>query len=299
MTFKTALAAISLAAASLAGVPASAQSVTETFAAHEPDNQQAVNYAFLKQFFDAFTVEDDGRLKIFYSGLEGAGEEFLDAALEGIAQVDPRALNREEQLAYWLNLRNLMVVRGFAGDNPRDIDDERGTPDAPGPLWTAKTATVAGAALSIRDIERDIIAAHFSEPLIVYGLYQGAEGGPSLHRQAFYGGRVIQDLEALGRAFVNEKNQVRARRGAAELPAFYAWYKDDFFGGDDEAVIGHVASLVEKSKTARRLEEAETVDYRDFDYRADAFQPRQARERRDFSNQPTFSGGGGSGSFGS
>lgn len=235
-----------------------------------------VDYQPISAFGDAFCTEERGRVKVAYAAINQQGQRFLTQYTNYLERVPVSSLSRDDQLAFWLNTRNMLIIQAMAeSPNRRRLQRLRGTADAPGELWTAKRVTIDGVELSIDDIEKNIILANWSDtPNILYGLYQGSQGGASLREGGFSGANVHAELEAAGQKFVNSRTGVRVRRGKAQLPEIYTWYGDELFGGDQQAMVTHVSALAE-SGTATKLADATAFDTRKFSYSSDEFVIRQ------------------------
>lgn len=262
------------------------------FAAHDADNTQSIDYSEISAYLGLVTIEDRNRTEIYYAGMGKDSEAYLNGVIGFMASVDPRSLNRNEQLAYWLNLHNLMILRAYAGQNPRRIENDRGVPSAPGKVWADKSVTVAGTPLSLQDIESRVLAANWSNPDVLYGIYQGAEGGPKFSREAFSGADINERLSQLGDDYVNGRGNVRARKDTVHVSEFYQWYKDAFFGGEDRAILDHLAAHAQSGKDREKISAAQDIEFRNFDYTAESLEPR----RQVSPALPAVRGGGGIGS---
>lgn len=253
-----------------------------------------VDYSPIKKFTDAFAQTQRGRTKIAYAAVADQGKAFMQTYMNYLSSVPVSKLTRDEQLAYWLNTRNMLVVDAMVNSKSRRrMANLRGTPEAPGKMWTEKLITVEGVSLSLHDIENDIILANFSDnPNVIFGLYQGTRSSPSFPVKGFTSTQVNAELEAIGRDYVNSRDGVKVRSSKAELPAIIDWYSADVFGGDETAARTHVASLLD-SKTATKFNAAKQFQARKFSYSSDEFIVRQQTAPRGGGG-----GGGGGGSFG-
>ncbi|MGF1455016.1 MAG: DUF547 domain-containing protein [Alphaproteobacteria bacterium] len=261
-----ALAVPSLAFASMRGPEARDYG---KFAAFDSEATAKPNYTPMDQFLQAFAERRGVRTRLTYDRMGVEGLAVLKKYMMYLEQVPVTRLARVHQLAYWLNLHNWMVIEGLLErEVGRKIDDERGTPDEPGGLWTLKRVVVEGVLISIRDIEEKIVFAHWDDPLVLYGLYQGAWGGPGLNPTAFDGDTVFLELETLGRAFVASKDHVKPSGRTLRVAEFYDWFKDEAFGGDDKRLIAHVKSLA-PPKRAEDFAEVSRLRIIDFDYAKD------------------------------
>ena len=272
---------IFLAAAMLGAGPAAAQSSFEQFQTSTDESAQPVSYEVMDEIYDAVSAKKGDRYQFRYSVLNQRGRDTLNTFANFLADIDPTTLNKDEQLAYWLNFRNLLVIRAIAADLPgRSFKRKRGDFETPGELWTRKRLSVNGVSLSIDDIEKKIILANWSDPNIVYGLYQGAKGGVAFYPPTnFTGAAVKAELAERGRHFVNSKRVIRVRRGKASLPAIYDWYKKDLFDGDDALVTQHVEGLAE-SDLKQELAGASAIEFKKMDYGLDEIVVRQQRQQR-------------------
>lgn len=252
-------------------VPASAAAQTiAQFATRTETNAQAIDYAAIDKYIDVFAEESAKRLRFNFAASKDEGTDFLRQYAAGLAQIAPTKLRADEQLAYWLNLRNVLVLAQLSEDGGQtNLKRDRATPAAPGKAWTQKVVTVEGVELSIDDIERGIILTHWADPRVVYGLYQGAAGGPSMVSKGFRGATVWADLEAAGRRFLQTPAGLTFRNDTAELSAVFDWYAA-VFAGDADAVRTHLTPLLTAGDQTR-LAQTRTITYKEFSYRADAF----------------------------
>lgn len=127
----------------------------------------------------------------------------MRSSLEQIPNEVPlEYLSRSEQLAYWLNLYNVTLLSEVVKVYPeRSLKKLLTGKDS---ILAQKLLTVAGIPLSLNDIQFTILRQNYnSDPLIVYGLYQGIIGGPNIRKRAYTGESVQRQLEDNAAEFVN------------------------------------------------------------------------------------------------
>lgn len=240
-----ALAALPLAACAGGGGGAA-------WTAHTPGSTATVDHRAWQLFLDRHSFAGaDGVTRVAYAGVPGTDRELLDQYLAGLERVPVGRLDRAEQLAFWLNLHNALMVRVVLGhliaSSPDDID--LGGPfAAPGP-WAATLARVGGAPVSLQAIRTAALRPVFRDPRWHYGLCDATLGGPSLPRTAFAGPTVDRALEDAAIGFVNNPRAVRVEADALVLNAFWRRFRDDF-GGSDAAVLDHVAVYADRELRA-------------------------------------------------
>lgn len=255
-----------------------------------------VEYKPLNDFMGAYSREERGRTKLAYASFGDTGTRFLRQYVGYLDGVPVTSLTRDEQLAYWLNTRNILIVQGMAeARNRRKVKAQRGTFAAPGDFWTTKRIEVQGEQLSIDDIERNIILANFADnPNVIYGLYQASDGGASMPNKAYTAATVDGQLEELGRKFINSSKGVKIRRSKVQIPEIYSWYSDAVFGGDQDALNAHLTGLM-AAKTVEKFSKASQFESRSFGYSSDELVIRQQQQ----SASGAGGGGGGGGGGGS
>jgi len=282
-----------IAAAMLIAQPvtAFAEDKFDVFTVYDEANTQFIGYDEFDTFLKHFGVKRGKRLNMHYSAMRPQGVVFLDSYRDALGGVSPSKMSRQEQLAYWLNLRNLLVIRAIAVDSPgRSLKGERGDHADPGEMWTRRRLTIEGVSLSIDDIERHIILRNFDDPNIIYGLYQGVKGGPALWNKGFRGATVHQELEALGKTYVNDGGVIRVRSNEVRVPLVFHWYKQALFNGEDSKVIEHLTAIA-KPQLGASLGAITSLGKQKFSYSLDEHQVRQQQQYR-----PSSGGGVGGGS---
>lgn len=269
-----------------------AQTPFDKFSSEAADSERSVDYSAIDRFYSSVTVQKGSRRNFRYSVLKGSGGNILDAYVRSISSVKPTQLSKDEQLAYWLNLRNLLVVQAIAAETPvRNLKNARGDFDAPGDMWTRKRVTVEDVSVSIDDIERNIILKNWNNPNLIYGLYQGVKGGAGfVPPKAFKGTSIEEDLRSRAAYYINLHRTLRVKKSDVRTSAIYDWYKASLFGGDDQQIIAHLKSHAQ-DRLAEDLKDVSTVSFVKMDYKLDEEQVREQQQRYDIprSSAPTGS----------
>ena len=159
-------------------------------------------------------------------------------------------LSRSEQLAYWLNLYNVTLLNEIVKVYPtRSLKKLLTGKDS---ILAQKLLTVAGVPLSLNDIQFTILKQNYAnDPLIMYGLYQGIIGGPSIRKTAYTGANVSRQLEQNAIEFVNSNRGTYAESDevfrVSSLYARNAAYFKDF----EADLTGHLLKYVEGEERTR------------------------------------------------
>jgi hypothetical protein len=178
--------------------------------------------------------------------------------LEGIPFITPlEKYSRDEQLAYWLNLYNVTVLDEIVKIYPqRKLEDHLVGKDS---ILAAKTLVVAGFPLSLNDIEFTILKQNYNgNPLILYGLYQGIIGGPSIRKTAYTGKYVYGDLIENAMEFINSNRGTEGKSSKVFRVSSFYQRNSAFFSDFQQDLREHLLTYLEgeeldELKTARTL----------------------------------------------
>ena len=216
--------------------------IHERWGLHDPEQTAQVDHNAMSEILN-FIVEPGNRFDTYaYYKLTGSGLSYVRQYKNFLTGVPVSQLNKDEQLAFWLNLHNLLVIEKITENlnNSRRMKNRRGTPDDAGKWWSETSVTIDGVSLSINDIEQHILLRHWQEPLIAYGLFYGTRGQAFKGTQAFTGSNVKKRLAKLARDYFKRRDSLRIRKGEVRVNSILAWNKDTFFDNSDEALIAHL-----------------------------------------------------------
>lgn len=157
-------------------------------------------------------------------------------------QVELAAFSRNEQLAYWLNLYNITVVDELVKIYPtrklkKALEGKKSILDK-------KVLKVAGIDLSLNDVQFILRKNYNSDPLIIYGLYQGIIGGPNIRKVAYTGSNVYAALEDNAEEFVNS-NRGTYSRNEKTFRASSLYERNAVYFPSDDALKKHLLRYVQ------------------------------------------------------
>ncbi len=173
------------------------------------------------------------------------------------AQVPLASLNRDEQLAYWLNLYNVTVLNEIVGIYPRQ--DLKRILQGKNSILAQKSLNVAGVPLSLDDIQFTILRQNYdNDPLIIYGLYQGNIGGPNIRTRAYSGKDVYEALTENAIEFINSNRGTAARNARDFRVSSFFDRNRAFFPNFEADLTAHLLKYLEGDERAA-LQAASTL----------------------------------------
>ena len=237
----------------------------QQFADHDPDSTLFVDHKLWHAVLDAALGKPNtyGVRTLNYGILDREGRRVVDDYLAFLQGIDISVLNRDEQLAYWLNFYNAasfdITTDEFlragkkrssgrnAGKAVRlDIEKFYLGKDSP---WTQPLYTVRGVTLSLADIEHRILYTLWDDPNIMYGLSCPARSCPSIPDEPFTGAQVHQQLAAAAARFMSDDDHVKVKGNAVELSQLYEWHSAQL-GGESGIIAALQAGATGENASA-------------------------------------------------
>jgi Protein of unknown function, DUF547 len=134
--------------------------------------------------------------------------------------------SKEQQLAFWINAYNALVmqtvidhypIRGHSADYP--TNSVRQIPGA----FEKLPHRVLGKTMTLDDIEKGL--APFNEPKALLALGRGAIGGGRLHSEAYTSQRLADQLKGVAAECVQRKEcvQIEATTGTVSASPIFSW----------------------------------------------------------------------------
>ena len=148
----------------------------------------------------------------------------LRRVVEAIGQANVAALDRNEQLAFYLNAYNAWILHEALTKYPtKSIKD---------PLFLffiSKRIKVTGEQMSFDELEKQI-RSKFKEPRVHFVLNCASRSCPPLNPDMFRADTLLAEMEKLARNFVNSPKGVsyNEQTKTAEISKIFDWYKGDF-----------------------------------------------------------------------
>jgi hypothetical protein len=156
----------------------------------------------------------------------------LDGYLNQLAATEPDKLSRNEQIAFWLNAYNALVLRtvvdhypiqGRSGDYPaKSIRQISGA-------FERLPHKVGGRTLTLDQIEQTILPG-FKDPRVYLALGRGAMGSGRLRSEAFNPAELEKQLTEVAHECLSRIECVHIDRGANKMnvSSIFSWREKEF-----------------------------------------------------------------------
>jgi Protein of unknown function, DUF547 len=213
----------------LLGLVASTLLLVAAPAAQEPDVDAARRKAF-DTILD-LNVRDG---LVYYRALK-AERGRLDGFVNALATVAVDKLPKDEQLAFWLNAYNALVLRTVIDHYPiRSRSAEypaRSIRQIPG-AFERLTHRVGGRSLTLDQIEQTILPA-FNDPRVYLALGRGAVSSGRLRSEAYTAAELERQLTEVANECLTRPECVQFDREADKMSvnAIFSWREREFTAG--------------------------------------------------------------------
>lgn len=182
----------------------------------------------------------------------------IQKVLEAIPSEAPlKYFSRDEQLAYWLNLYNVTLINQVIKVYPkRKLKKLLEGKDS---ILKQKLLNVSGVPLSLDDIQYTILMQNYnSNPLVMYGLYQGIIGGPNIRKSAYTADNVQKNLKINATEFINSNRGTYPKNEEVFRASSLYDRNRDYFPNFQQDLRKHLLTFLEGQEKAE-LEASTTI----------------------------------------
>jgi hypothetical protein len=210
---------------------------------HDPASTTTVDHTAWDRFLSRYLVTNhpSGINRVRYGEVTSVDRGELESYIESLQGTPVSRLNRDEQMAYWINLYNAVTVDLILDHYPvssiTKIDLSSGL-FSKGP-WEAKLLEVEGEEISLNDVEHRILRPIWRDPRVHYAVNCASIGCPNLQSRAYTAVNLEVLLEKGAREYVNHPRGASFQGKKLLLSSIYDWFQEDF-DGSEEGVLRHL-----------------------------------------------------------
>lgn len=151
--------------------------------------------------------------------------DFAAASPETAAELFPSV---EHGLAYWINAYNAFTLAAIMAEYP--LSSVWKSKD--GQFFQRRRHVAGGKAVSLDDIEHEILRRQYAEPRIHFAINCGSNGCPAMRPEAFEGEGLTENLRQATRQFLASEWNCRIDRAERKvfISRLFKMYAEDFAG---------------------------------------------------------------------
>ena len=209
---------------------------------NNPLSKSVISHQKWQDFLNRYVISNKEKINLVdYPHISPNDLNTLKDYVKEMSQINIDEYNRNEQLAYWINLYNALIVQTVANYYPvANIQEINISPGlfSIGP-WGANIITIKGVPLSLDQINNRIVRPIWNDPRTLYAMNDATIGAPNLSKQAYTGDKIQEQLNDAANKYINSLRGVQVIEGKLILSKIYDWYQEDY-GGTKQYVINHL-----------------------------------------------------------
>ena len=208
--------------------------------------------------------------KVVFSRMTEDQKALTSELIESLVLFASRAkittLPKTEQLVYWFNLHNLLVISEIAKRYPVFEPRRLTLGEDKLPFHQAPVVEVNGVPLSLEDIRVGIVYRYWYDARVFYGFFHGDLASPSVPHKAWRAATLPLDLGLNASEFINSLRGVRQRRGTMFISPIYQEARAGLFPNWPDDLRLHLRDFSERDVDII-LDETDAVDFSKYEAR--------------------------------
>ncbi len=160
----------------------------------------------------------------------------------------PDSLARDEKLAFWINAYNILTIDLVTRNYPIEGINQIGSFFSP--VWDLEVLTIEGRALSLGEIEHDILRK-MNEPRIHAAIVCASISCPPLARTPYRARTIDADLSSAMRTWLGNPDKgvaIDRESRTVRLSKIFDWFEEDF--ESNGGVLETIAAYLSKDDAA-------------------------------------------------
>jgi hypothetical protein len=201
-------------------------------------------------------------------------EKKLDTYLKDMAAVDHKKLEKDQRLAFYINLYNASTVKLILSHWNKKIKSIKDISNR----WSIKVVGLKDGKISLEDLEHKFIRAVFKDSRIHFAINCASIGCPDLWDHAYSAENVDKELNAARERFL--KNGLKGVKVKKEKGTFYGhnyyvyvskifdWFEKDF-KRETKTVLAYIEKHGSKDQKAfiKKNRKNISIKYLDYDWK--------------------------------
>jgi hypothetical protein len=215
---------------------------------NNPLSQNTIYHDDWQEFLNRRVLTNEESINLVdYAHINSEDQTLLKRYIDKMSKIDIDNYNRNEQLAFWINLYNALTVQVVADYYPVDSIEEINI--SPGLFsigpWGKKLVIVDDSPLSLEEIQNRIIRPVWNDQRTLYAMNNGSIGAANLSKKAYKGATLDAALDEVTFDYINSLRGVQVIEGALIVSKIYDWFNEDF-GGTEQDVINHIQQFAKE-----------------------------------------------------
>ncbi len=169
--------------------------------------------------------------------------------------------NKDEELAYWINAYNALVIQGILnGGSPKSFFSRMS-------FFKGDKYQVNGMNISLYDLEHEVILP-LGEPRVHFAINCASRSCPKLISKAYSADNLDAELTLVTQEFINDtmRNHFDHAMNIASISKIFDWFEEDFVKHSG-SVDKYIAQFINDKKIAKDVQAGNyKIEYLKYDW---------------------------------
>ena len=191
--------------------------------------------------------------------------EYKQDLLQLAHKHDIQSFKRNEQLAFWINLHNVVLIEAIAKEHPIANPSALTFGAKAESLHLAKLITIKNVPLSLKNIRENIVYENWDDPAVIYGFFRGDIGGPGLMPFAVTAENVQYVLATHGFEYITSLRGFHTTKKERKISTLYNEARSYFFQNWPLDIETHFKGYLQDHYLLKQLEQDKPWGFIEYD----------------------------------
>lgn len=231
-----------------------------------PSLKAKIDFKPWQDFLAKYVVQKGDQTFVNYSNVSKKDKQSLNKIINTYSKLEILKYNKNQQLAYWINMYNMLTIRVILQHYPvKSITDIDKSWFGYSKVWDQNVVKINGKELTLNDIEHRIVRPIWHDPRVHSAVNCASISCPNLSRQAYQGGQINAQLDRSFSTWINSSKGFELKDNNIYISKIFDWYGSDF--GNQTHMRQFIAKyLTSKVKKEAILNENKTIYYQNYNW---------------------------------
>ena len=178
---------------------------------------------------------------------------------------DIQAFSRDEQLAFWINLHNVVLIETIAKNHPTSNPSALVFGSEALPLHEAKLMTIKNVPLSLRNIRENIVFENWHNPEVLYGFFRGDIGRPGLMPFAVTAENVNYVLASHAFEYITSLRGFHTTKKERKVSQLYNEARPYYFSNWPQDIESHFKSYLQDHYLLNQVDQDKPISFIEYE----------------------------------
>lgn len=231
-----------------------------------PKSTEVIDFKPWQTFLDTYVIKEKNQTYVRYAKVTDSDKAKLDKMIKNYASLNILNYNRNQQLAYWINMYNMLTIQTILQHYPvKSITDIDKSWFGFSKVWDQKVVKIKDKELTLNDIEHRIIRPIWHNPRVHAAVNCASISCPNLSTEAYQGSKIDKQLNNAFSNWVNSPKGVEFKNNKLYLSEIFKWYGSDF--GNQDQMRKFIANYLKNNGIKQALiDKNNTIYFKNYNW---------------------------------